>query len=370
MLAFVHEGSVSYRSDTRGHVREFSGTTRRLVASKVVARPRTGEGRAKDGRTQEGRVLVRGLRTVERMNHSHLPRATPPRWNPRLLHDLVNARDLSVAAQHLISRDVPVFPCVPGGKLPLTAHGFKDASTARSIVEDWWRRWPDANIGVPTGAAGGIDVVDVDVHDSGSGFPAFECARRAGFVEGWAWLVDTPSGGLHAYFLRTNESKQRSWQVPNKHIDFRGDGGYIIIPPSRIMGEDGSWRSYTQKAIAQHQPGAVDAAGLRGFLDPPRPIRPPADAPAAGTRPAQLAVWVASRPVGDRNGGLFWAACRMAEKGFDLSEATTVLGEAAYTAGLPEREALSTIRSAYRRADQASSPPPERHLRVIRAVGL
>jgi hypothetical protein len=88
--------------------------------------------------------------------------------------------------------------------------------------------WPDANLGIPTGTPSGIDVVDVDVHTTGSGFPAFERARGAGLADGWAWLVRTPSGGVHAYFLRRTGGGQRSWQIPSQHVDFRGDGGYIV----------------------------------------------------------------------------------------------------------------------------------------------
>ena len=206
---------------------------------------------------------------------------------------------------------------------------------------------------------------------TGSGFAAFEHARRAGFVEGWAWLVRTPSGGLHAYFLRTSEREQRSWQVPSKHIDFRGDGGYIIVPPSRVTGEDGVTRSYQQIAVAEHHnPWPVDANGLRGFLDPPRPMRPPTDIPAVGARPDKLAAWVASRPEGGRNGGLFWAACRMAEEGHDLSTTTSLLGEAAYAAGLPEREAMATIRSAYRIATRLGPANQPRPTQAVEAVGL
>lgn len=304
------------------------------------------------------------------MNQLHQQRAATVRWSPRLLSDLINAPDLASAAEHLGASDIPVFPCVPGGKRPLTAHGFQDASTSLDLIDAWWRRHPDANIGVPTGAAGGVDVVDVDVHKSGSGYPAFERARRAGFVEGWAWLVRTPSGGLHAYFLHHDDGEQRSWQVPGKHIDFRGDGGYIVIPPSRVTGQDGVTRSYQQIAVASHQPGSVDANGLRGFLEPPRPTRPPTDLPPVGARPDKLAAWVASRPEGGRNGGLFWAACRMAEDGHDLSSTASLLGEAAYAAGLPEREAMATIRSAYRIARRLGPAHESRPTQAVEAVGL
>jgi len=305
------------------------------------------------------------------MNELHQHAAATVRWSPRLINDIVNAPDPATAAELLGARGIPVFPCVPGGKRPLTAHGFLDASADPDVINFWWRRQPDANIGVPTGAAGGIDVVDVDVHKTGSGYAAFEHARRAGFVEGWAWLVRTPSGGLHAYFLRTTEREQRSWQVPTKHIDFRGDGGYIIVPPSRVTVEDGVTRSYRPIAVAEHHnPWSVDANGLRGFLDPPRPMRPSTDITAVGAHPDKLAAWVASRPEGGRNGGLFWAACRMAEEGHDLSTTTSLLGEAAYAVGLPEREAIATIRSAYRSASRLGPANQPRPTQAVEAVGM
>ncbi|GAB2446850.1 hypothetical protein GCM10027062_30400 [Nocardioides hungaricus] len=314
---------------------------------------------------------MRKLRTVESMNNLHQQRAATVRWSLRLLHNIANAPDLVTAAGHLGAGGIPVLPCVPGGKRPLTRHGFQDASTDPAVIDSWWMQHPDANIGVPTGVIGGIDVVDVDVHHDGSGYAAFERARRAGFVEGWAWLVRTPSGGLHAYFQRSSDRVQRSWQVPGKHIDFRGDGGYIIVPPSRVTGDDRVRRSYRSIVVAEHHdPRPVDAAGLRGFLDPPRQTLPPADIPAVGARPDKLAAWVASRPEGGRNGGLFWAACRMAEAGHDLSTTTSLLGEAAYAAGLPEREAMATIRSAYRistRLGPTGAPCPTQ---AVEAVGL
>ena len=283
----------------------------------------------------------------------------------------MNAPDLATAAHHLGAAGVPVFPCVPGGKRPLTAHGFRDASTRPGIISEWWRRQPDANIGVPTGAVGGIDVVDVDVHESGSGFAAFNRARRSGLIEGWAWMVHTPSGGLHAYFLRLGGREQRSWQLPAQHVDFRGDGGYIIVPPSRLTGEDGATRGYELVEVAERpQLWPVDAAGLRGFLDPPRPVRMSMDMPGIGARPDRLAAWVASRPEGGRNGGLFWAACRMAEEGHDLSSTTSLLGPAAHTAGLPAREAIATIRSAYRIATRQGPVVSPRPTSAVEAVAL
>lgn len=100
---------------------------------------------------------MRWLSIVGCMNQMHDQRSASLRWGPRLLRDLVNAPDLTTAAAHLASAGVPVFPCVPGGKRPLTVHGFQDASIDRGVVTAWWGRHPDANIGVPTGVLGGTD---------------------------------------------------------------------------------------------------------------------------------------------------------------------------------------------------------------------
>ena len=77
--------------------------------------------------------------------------------------------------------------------------GFHDATTDRARVRAWWSRFPAANIGMPTGAASGVVVVDVDVHGV-NGYEAFGRARRAGLLNGWEALVRSPTGGLHIYY--------------------------------------------------------------------------------------------------------------------------------------------------------------------------
>lgn len=254
--------------------------------------------------------------------------------------------ELPEAAARMVEAGIPIFPCLPGRKQPLTPHGFHDATTDQERVKGWWRRTPEANIGLPTGIVSGVVVVDIDVHDRGNGFPVFERARVAGLVDGWSWLVRTPSGGLHAYFP-ANGPERRSWASPTTHIDFRGDGGYVVVPPSRIQLPTAE-RSYEVIAVAQHEPRTLDAAALRTFLEPPRPQPRAISLPVVGARPDKLAAWVASRPAGGRNHGLFWAACRLAESGHDVHQTLGVLGEAAKSAGLSEREAEATIRSAHR----------------------
>ena len=309
-------------------------------------------------------------RNVVDMNDTTHRQRRISRWNPLLAISVSEAPDLPTASMMLATRDIPVFPCTPGGKQPLTTHGFHDASSDFATVRSWWQRWPNANVGVPTGATTGVEVVDVDTHAGGSGFAAFERARSAGFADGWAWLVRTPSGGIHAYYLRGHDTEQRSWQVPGEHVDFRGEGGYIIAPPSRLSSVDGSTRSYRVIAVARHDPTPVDGFALRRFLDPPRTARPPAGLPAAGARPDKLAAWVSSRPEGGRNLGLFWAACRMVEEGHAFNTTADLLGEAAESAGLSNQEAMTTIRSAYRITTPLRAASATRATHAVEAVAL
>lgn len=259
---------------------------------------------------------------------------------PRRLPDTV--ADAAVA---YASAGVPVFPCVPGEKNPLTTHGFHDATTDLRQVRSWWRRTPEANIGLAT--SHGVDVLDVDVHAIGTGFPLLRTLHRTGQIGGWGQAVRSPSGGLHLYYPTDAGREQRSWSRGRAHLDFRGLGGYIIAPPSTVFTGRGARR---YEVIAQGRaPAPIDADAIRELLTPPA-------APASTSTPTvrgeasaeRLAGWVAGLSEGNRNAGLFWAACRLAEAGLTENETRMVLEPAAVTTRLDPREIAATIRSAHR----------------------
>ena len=263
---------------------------------------------------------------------------------------------LGRSALALAASGIPVFPCAASGKHPAIAGGLRAASAEAGLVRRWWTAMPNANIGMPTGAASGLVVVDVDVHRDVDGYAALERARREGLVNGWVAAVETPSGGLHLYFPTTGNTDQRSWQSARAGIDFRGDGGYIILPPSAQTIE-GEARRYKTLQLAHGSGHPLDAQRLRDFLDPPRRYAGPrgagsAMAPADLTR---LAGWVSRLQEGERNHGVFWAACKMAEQSVPTGEALDALTAAGASAGLSEREVTTTVRSAYRSVHGPSS---------------
>lgn len=234
------------------------------------------------------------------------------------------------------SRGWPVFPCQPGSKEPATRHGFKDATTDPGQIRRWWQRNPAANLAIATGAPG-PDVLDVDQHGpAGSGFPAYGRLQRAGLLGGMFAIVATPSGGLHAYFTG---SSQPSGRLPRHHIDFKAAGGYVLAPPSAVNGNP-------YRLLARYaEPGPVNWQALTRQLEP-KPRQPaPADRPAPGDL-GYLAGWVGHLAEGNRNSGLFWAACRAVEAG--QPRLLNDLAAAAAATGLNQREITRTIASARR----------------------
>jgi hypothetical protein len=127
----------------------------------------------------------------------------------------------------------PVFPLQPGGKAPLTAHGFKDASTDPAQVRAWWKQHPRANIGLPTGVA--FDVVDVDAP---AGWPAWRELCESPQLPEVHGLAHTSGGGVHAYICPTGGGNLAGFRPG---IDFRGKGGYVVAPPSVRGGGRWSW---------------------------------------------------------------------------------------------------------------------------------
>lgn len=146
----------------------------------------------------------------------------------------------------------PVFPLTPGGKTPLTRHGFKDATTNLDQVNTWWATTPQANIGVPTG--GRFDVIDID---NPHGFTSLTTYRleleQAGHpLPQPLGIAHTGNGGKHWLIPPTGKGNATHLRPG---IDYRGIGGYIVVPPSTLTnGQRYTW-------IVRPKPQLVTASG-------------------------------------------------------------------------------------------------------------
>ena len=128
-----------------------------------------------------------------------------------------------------------VFP-VRQNKAPYTPHGCKDAKTDLRAIKSWWKKYPDANIGIATGSiSGGIVVIDIDI-DEDKGIYGDESLREWEANNGElpeTWRAITGRGGYHIYYRTDEKIKNTTNLYPG--IDIRGEGGYVIAPPSLHM---------------------------------------------------------------------------------------------------------------------------------------
>jgi hypothetical protein len=230
-------------------------------------------------------------------------------------------------ALKLCAYQTPAFPC-RADKKPACSHGFKDATADPDELKELWRMFPGPLVGVPTGEASGIFVVDIDSarHDEANDW----LERYSPYLPDTRQHV-TKSGGWHLLFKHRAGLKNSTSKLA-RGVDTRGDGGYII------------WSPFHMGLTAPHK------------LDLPLTELPVAFGKHVGEpniKVEGILAAVARAQEGERNRLLFWAACRITEmvnnREIGPAEGATsfhALSIVSVNAGLPGREVARTIRSA------------------------
>lgn len=193
--------------------------------------------------------------------------------------------------------------CTDQGKHPigsLVPQGFKNADTDQQIIREWWSLYPDANIGIATGDVSQVVVLDVDVKSGGETSLAI-LEERMGQIPD-TWCVLTGGGGMHLYFRMPDADVRNSVSAVAPGIDVRGNGGYVVAPPSHhISGE-----SYRWSAVLH--PKKVDLAPVPEWLLK-RMLPRGAGASETKTMPTKI-------KEGERNNWMTSVAGSMRRKGF------------------------------------------------------
>jgi len=271
--------------------------------------------------------------------------------------------DFASAAFRLALRRLYVFRLQPGTKVPLPgSRGHLDASDDADLARLWWQQMPAANIATATGVRSKIWVLDVDPKNGGDETLA-ELEAQHGALP-LTVRVQTPSGGEHLWWQwPANGPEIRcSASRVGPGLDVRAEGGFVVVPPSRLANGRGyRWIANGARAIADAP------AWLIHLTQPPPP--PPRAEP--GPPPADLERYVSravreefakleSASAGTRNVALNGAAFNLAQfvKAGALPEdwARQQLEARALAIGLPAREVQHTINSAFRAAEPRELP--------------
>lgn len=135
--------------------------------------------------------------------------------------------------------------CSSVGKHPRTSHGVHDATTDRSQIKDWWRRWPQANVGVATGAASGLIALDIDPRNGGDA--SYRALVKEHGRSAASLIANTGGGGRHLFYAY-NEAPVV--YKPGKGIEIKSDGGYVAVAPSlHASGKRYVWRERPRRGL-------------------------------------------------------------------------------------------------------------------------
>jgi putative DNA primase/helicase len=188
----------------------------------------------------------------------------------------VSLGELGKAALHYARNDIPIFPvwnpmenggcacpkgldCSSPAKHPigfLVPHGLRDATTDPDQIRDWWDQYPEANIGMPTGAWSGAVVLDVDPENGG--LESFLALVRRHGVLPWTRVLHT-GGRLHYYFEHPGIHTRGSAGKMGPGLDLYGDGYFVLLPPSvhaknRTYSWQGHWNRGREHASVERWP--------------------------------------------------------------------------------------------------------------------
>ena len=176
---------------------------------------------------------------------------------------------MTPALQLLLKHGFSVFPIVPNGKIPYPGtKGFKDATKDADAVTRMFGQRAGANVAIATGKVSGVFVVDEDNHHGIDGHESLlELEKQFGKLPETVECL-TPSGGRHLYFKYFEGQGNRAAIRPG--VDIRGEGGYVLVPPSSAGGREYVWE-------AAHHPDDVAIAEAPAWLIDL--LKAPAEAP-------------------------------------------------------------------------------------------
>jgi hypothetical protein len=141
-----------------------------------------------------------------------------------------NAHDCLAAALDYAARGWSVVPVKPHAKTPLVAwQEFQDRHADAAQLRVWWRRWPDANVGIVTGPVSRLIVLDIDRAHGGEA-SLRDWQERHGPLPPTLEAI-SGGGGRHLYFMSADPAlRNRIGLLPG--VDLRARGGLIVAPPS------------------------------------------------------------------------------------------------------------------------------------------
>ncbi|MCC7433101.1 MAG: bifunctional DNA primase/polymerase [Methanoregulaceae archaeon] len=242
-----------------------------------------------------------------------------------------------------LDMNLPVFPCAPGLKKPATENGFYDASLDPDVVARWFGEGSTYNVGIPTGAVSGGWVLDID---PGKGGTESLAKLTEGIELPSTPIARTGRGGLH-YWWAMPDRKVKSTAGLMPGIDIRGDGGYVVVPPSALPEGSYEWIVAPWDVPFAVCPGEL----LRRLEEAYQQGKDPDYGDGARGQGFDIEAALRGVPEGRRDATLFQLASRLRADNVGMDSAITMIELAARNCNPPfdPREARKKVEWVYRK---------------------
>jgi Bifunctional DNA primase/polymerase, N-terminal len=248
------------------------------------------------------------------------------------------------AARDYLRRGLVPIPIGPDKRPFVKWESFQHEPPHADQVDAWWTRWPDANIGIITGAVSGLVALDADGPEGLETLKALQTPATT-------WLSRT-GDGYHQWFQHPGVPIGNRVGL-RPHLDVRGDGGCVIAPPSlHASGRRDEWLTPPERMALAPLPEHVVA-----LLTAP-PTAPP---PLAGD------------PIGEgfRNDRLYRLARGLIQRGLTAGAVHVAVAEenrARCRPPLPDREVRDLVEHALRQPHRPDFTPVQARERTRASI--
>lgn len=277
---------------------------------------------------------------------SPLPKREDTAISSQNINKILETANFLDIAMFYAQNNIKTFPIKRQGKSPLCSKGFKSATTDKVVLQEWNNKFPNCNIGIPTGQINNIFVVDID------GEQGFESLNRLELIYG---KLDAPTvitgKGKHLYFkMPENIELKCSTSKIADHIDIRANGGYVVAPPSiHENGHRYTWENYVSNQDFPEAPtwliSLMTNAEKQTF-------------PVSG-----MLEEISNAPQGQRNDTLYRRAIslinRTRKEYLNMNEVKQNIINAALQSGLSKEEATKTFDNALKFVEENCNIPAD-----------
>ncbi|MGM9571104.1 MAG: bifunctional DNA primase/polymerase, partial [bacterium] len=265
----------------------------------------------------------------------------------RLKEKIKNEKNplLQAALEYLLLYKWSVIPL--NGKKPYQGWAaYQKRRPTEAEVRQWWHKYPEANIGIICGKVSGLVVLDLDGEEGMQSF------NKKGYAP--ITVAAKTGNGTHFYYLHPGH-EVHNFTSKEPGLDFRGDGGYVVAPPSIHPGTKSAYEWF----LPPHQEELAPCPGwLLDMLGATKP------AYSGGNREDSLVKVLNGLPEGERDNGIFRYACRLRGKGISRLEAEVLICSSAASCRppFPKEQALRKIEQAWKYDGPAISSPEDINL--------